>query len=71
MSKAMRLKAKIRNIANHRGTTRQIEDVPGILHNIEESPELKMMWEKYRKQFAYAKEIEYMSIMTVLRQLLV
>ena len=24
----------------------------------------------YRKQFAYAKEIEYMSIMTVLRQLL-
>ena len=60
----------LRATANHRGTTRQIEDVTGILHNIEESPELKMMWEKYRKQFAYAKEIDYRSIMTVLRQLL-
>lgn len=56
--------------ANHRGTTEQIADVPDILHNIEESQELKTMWDKYRKQFAYAKEIEYMSIMTVLRQLL-
>ena len=56
--------------AAHRGTAEQITDVPGILHNIETSTELKMMWDKYRKQFAYAKEIEYMSIMTVLRQLL-
>ncbi|MBQ8604162.1 MAG: nucleotidyl transferase AbiEii/AbiGii toxin family protein [Oscillospiraceae bacterium] len=56
--------------ANHRGTTEQIADVPDILYNIEESPELKMMWDKYRKQFSYAKSIEYMSIMTVLRQLL-
>ena len=56
--------------AKHRGTTERIADVPGILHNIEDSTELKGMWDKYRKQFAYAKEIEYMSIMTVLRQLL-
>ena len=60
----------LRATANHRGTTQQIADVPSILHNIEESPELKTMWDRYRKQFAYAKEIEYMSIMTVLRQLL-
>lgn len=39
--------------ANHRDTARQIEDVPGILRNIEESPELKTMWERYRKQFTY------------------
>ena len=56
--------------AAHRGTAEQIANVPNILQNIEESPELKTMWDKYRKQFAYAKEIEYMSIMTVLRQLL-
>lgn len=55
---------------NHRGTTQQISNIPDILHNIEDSPELKTMWEKYRKQFDYAKEIEYLSIMTVLRQLL-
>ena len=34
--------------ANHRGTTQQIADVPSILQNIEESPELRTMWDKYR-----------------------
>ena len=56
--------------ANHRGTTRQIKDVPGIFQNIEESPELKTMWERYRKQFAYAADIEYEQIMDVLKTLL-
>lgn len=56
--------------ANHRGTTERIADVPGILHNIEESPELKTMWGKYRKQFAYASDIEYGQIMAVLKILL-
>ena len=56
--------------AAHRGTAQQIGDVPAILHNIEESPELKNMWDKYRKQFAYAADIEYDQIMTVLKTLL-
>jgi len=56
--------------ANHRGTTERIADVPGILQNIEESPELRTMWNKYRKQFAYAADIEYDQIMTVLKTLL-
>ena len=56
--------------ANHRDTARQIEGVPGILRNIEESPELKTMWERYRKQFAYAADIEYEQIMNVLKTLL-
>ena len=55
--------------ATHRGTTEQIADIPGILHNIEESPELRSMWEKYRKQFAYAADIEYDQIMGVLKTL--
>lgn len=56
--------------AAHRGTTQQVEDVPAILRNIEESPELKSMWDKYRKQFAYASDIEYDQIMTALKTLL-
>ena len=56
--------------ANHRGTTEQIADVPSILHNIEESPELKTMWDKYRNQFAYAKDIDFILIISTLRQLL-
>ena len=53
--------------AAHRGTARQIADVPAILRNIESSRELKAMWEKYRKQFAYAAHIEYSQIMDVLK----
>ena len=56
--------------ANHRGTAQQIADVHGILHNIEESSELKTMWDKYRKQFAYASDIEYSQIIGILKSLL-
>lgn len=54
----------------HRGTTEQIADTEGILKNIEKSPELQVMWGKYRKQFAYARDIEYAQIIAVLRELL-
>ncbi len=56
--------------AEYRGTAEQIADVPGILHNIEESAELKTMWDKYRKQFAYAQDIEYGQIVTMVKTLL-
>src|SRR5699024_6249826 len=56
--------------ANNRGTVGQIADVSTILHNIESSKELKTMWEKYRKQFAYAAHIEYGQIMDVLKALI-
>jgi predicted nucleotidyltransferase component of viral defense system len=55
--------------ANHRGTADQIADVPSILQNIEESPELRAMWEKYRKQFGYAKDISYEQIIAVIKAL--
>lgn len=55
--------------AAHRGTTEQISNIPEILGNVEESPELRMMWEKYRKQFSYAKDIVYEQIIEVLRAL--
>lgn len=55
--------------AAHRGTADQIADVPEILHQIETSPELRNMWEKYRKQFDYAGKIEYEQIMGVLKTL--
>lgn len=55
--------------ASHRGTAQQIVDMSGILHNIEESPELIAMWGKYCKQFDYAKDIAYEQIMAVLKKL--
>ena len=57
--------------AAHRGTTEQIADIPTIMKNIEESPELRAMWDKYRKQFAYAEGIMYEQIMSVIEQMLV
>lgn len=55
--------------ANHRGTAERIADVRSIMRDIEGSPELKAMWEKYRKQFTYASDIGYDRIMSVLRTL--
>ncbi len=57
--------------AKHRGTTEQIADTPSILANIEESPELKAMWDKYRKQFAYATDIEFDQIIAILKTLVI
>lgn len=55
--------------AAHRGTAEQISDVPGILRNIEDSPQLQAMWGKYRKQFAYAQDITYEQIMDAVKKL--
>lgn len=55
--------------AAHRGTTEQIADIPTIMKNIEESPELCAMWDKYRKQFAYAENITYDAIIIELKKL--
>ncbi|WP_343250800.1 nucleotidyl transferase AbiEii/AbiGii toxin family protein [Diplocloster hominis] len=55
--------------AAHRGTSEQIADVTGIIKNIEESTELRGMWDKYRKQFTYAKDITYEQILVVLGKL--
>ena len=60
----------LRATADHRGTLEQLTDVSRILYNIEESPELRAMWDKYRKQFAYAADIEYTHIMGVLKTLM-
>lgn len=60
----------LRATANHRGTAQQIENVPEILKSTYDSAELKTMWDKYRKQFAYAENIEFDQIVTVLQALL-
>lgn len=56
--------------AKHRGTEKQIEDVDGIIRNISESRELRDIWNKYRRQFAYAKDIEFDDIVSELLKLM-
>ena len=56
--------------AKHRGSTEKIKDIPSILERISESHELKNLWSKYQKKFAYASDISYEMIMDVLKIIL-
>ena len=56
--------------AKHRGSTEKIKDIPSILKRISESHELKNLWSKYQKKFAYASDISYEMIMDVLKIIL-
>lgn len=55
--------------AEHRGSTEQISDTEGILKQISESDDLKEMWSKYQKKFAYASDISYENALEVLKKL--
>ena len=56
--------------AEHRQTAKQIENVNLIMKNLAESTELQQMWDKYRKQFSYAKDIEYKDVLSAVTTLL-
>ena len=56
----------VKATAAHRGTTDQIVDVLNIIQDISESAALRGMWDKYRKQFGYAKDISFQMILEVL-----
>lgn len=53
----------------HRGSMEQIKNTDAIIALISGSNELREMWLKYQKKFAYAQDIEYEKIIDVLRQL--
>ena len=63
-------KEALKATSEHRGTAGIINKIPHILENISESSELKQMWEKYRKQFQYAKDISYEQTIEELKKLL-
>ncbi len=63
-------KKALKATAEHRGSTEQISDVEGILKQISESNEIKDMWRKYQKKFAYASDISYENVLDVLKRLI-
>ena len=56
--------------AIHRGSLEKIVDVNRIIEQISSNEDLKNMWGKYQKKFAYAKEITFDKILGVLNNLL-
>jgi hypothetical protein len=53
----------------HRGTTEKISNVPEILESIEKSQILKNQWEKYRREYTYAKGIKFEDTIEVIKDL--
>jgi predicted nucleotidyltransferase component of viral defense system len=65
------LREAITATATHRGTTEEIADKEKLLLLIAESSALQDMWERYRRQFAYAKDVEYEDVIEAVRALCV
>lgn len=51
----------------HRGTRNQINDYMDTLTIIENSEDLRRMWNNYQKQFAYAKDISFETVIERLK----
>lgn len=62
-------KEALKATTEHRGSTEQISDVKGILQQISESNDLKDMWMKYQKKFAYASDISYENVLEALKKI--
>ena len=60
------LKDALTATAAHRGTSELIADTDALLPRIAGSSDLSAMWDKYRKQFSYAKGITYEQIVGAL-----
>lgn len=64
------LKEALEATAVHRGTLEIILNYEKTLEQIESSEDLKIMWNKYRRKFEYAKNITYQDIMNVLKSIM-
>ena len=56
--------------AEHRGSRSKLKNTESIIKQISDNSDLKKAWEKYQRTFAYAKEISYDNIITVIKKLL-
>jgi predicted nucleotidyltransferase component of viral defense system len=54
----------------HRGTTEKISNITEIIKSIEESSMLKNQWEKYRREYPYAKDILYEDTIKAIKRLM-
>lgn len=63
-------KEALKATAIHRGSMEKISDVNGIIVQISSSIDLKNMWDKYQKKFAYAKEISFFDLISSIENLL-
>jgi hypothetical protein len=53
----------------HRGTTGKISNIPEILESIEKSQILKNQWEKYKREYSYARDIKFEDTLKAIKDL--
>lgn len=63
-------KEALKATAIHRGSREKIVDMNGIIEQISSNKDLRNMWEKYQKKFAYARDISYENVMEILDALI-
>jgi predicted nucleotidyltransferase component of viral defense system len=56
--------------STYRETTEKIKNIPEIINTIKESPFMKQQWEKYRREYSYAKDISFEDTIRTLSELL-
>lgn len=56
--------------AAHRNSISLLQNIPETLEAICKSKELQIMWQRYRKEYTYAADIEYSEIMVVLEKMM-
>lgn len=55
--------------ANKRGTSEKIKDVAEVFEEVEQSPAMEKLWSAYQKNFSYAADIPWHTIMDSVRAL--
>lgn len=60
----------LKETAIHRGTLEQIRNTNEIINMISQNEDLKNMWEKYQRKFAYAKDIHFDSVIAELKKIM-
>lgn len=54
--------------AHNRGTERHLEEMEEVITEVENSPVMQRLWMVYQKKFSYAADVDWSSVMAVIRE---
>lgn len=63
------LRNAFRNTTIRRGSMAAVEDAESILHEIQSSAEMVVLWRNYQRKFEYATDVSWNELMMAVRQL--
>lgn len=54
--------------AHNRGTERHLEEMEEVITEVDNSPVMQRLWMAYQKKFSYAADVDWSSVMAVIRE---